>query len=233
MSRILLLLILIAGPLLPLRGEVFMLWPWKGGGTASGESLAGQLPGIGRMLHAEKMRVNGVDLQLKISAVNADFPLLLSWLAKMFRPENLQSAGGSVKVAYKVGRQVERWLLVDGGPGKPVTLFLIVAPEKLPETKEWPEELPELPAGAVPVQVVSFPGRKAVYGSFRNAGSEPSNLFRSLSAALKLAGWKSLGNEAEQPDGGTGGIFLGQNPRRILWANYGSNGSGIYYSRPY
>lgn len=108
MSRILLLLILIAGPLLPLRGEVFMLWPWKGGGTASGESLAGQLPGIGRMLHAEKMRVNGVDLQLKISAVNADFPLLLSWLAKMFRPENLQSAGGSVKVAYKVGRQVER-----------------------------------------------------------------------------------------------------------------------------
>ena len=52
MSRILLLLILIAGPLLPLRGEVFMLWPWKGGGTASGESLAGQLPGIGRMLHA-------------------------------------------------------------------------------------------------------------------------------------------------------------------------------------
>lgn len=41
MSRILLLLILIAGPLLPLRGEVFMLWPWKGGGTASGESLAG------------------------------------------------------------------------------------------------------------------------------------------------------------------------------------------------
>ena len=38
MSRILLLLILIAGPLLPLRGEVFMLWPWKGGGTASGES---------------------------------------------------------------------------------------------------------------------------------------------------------------------------------------------------
>ena len=220
MSRILLLLILIAGPLLPLRGEVFMLWPWKGGGTASGESLAGQLPGIGRMLHAEKMRVNGVDLQLKISAVNADFPLLLSWLAKMFRPENLQSAGGSVKVAYKVGRQVERWLLVDGGPGKPVTLFLIVAPEKLP-------------AGAVPVQVVSFPGRKAVYGSFRNAGSEPSNLFRSLSAALKLAGWKSLGNEAEQPDGGTGGIFLGQNPRRILWANYGSNGSGIYYSRPY
>ena len=185
------------------------------------------------MLHAEKMRVNGVDLQLKISAVNADFPLLLSWLAKMFRPENLQSAGGSVKVAYKVGRQVERWLLVDGGPGKPVTLFLIVAPEKLPEAKEWPEELPELPAGAVPVQVVSFPGRKAVYGSFRNAGSEPSNLFRSLSAALKLAGWKSLGNEAEQPDGGTGGIFLGQNPRRILWANYGSNGSGIYYSRPY
>ena len=211
MSRMLLLLILIAGPLLPLRGEVFMLWPWKGGGTASGESLAGQLPGIGRMLHA----------------------LLLSWLAKMFRPENLQSAGGSVKVAYKVGRQVERWLLVDGGPGKPVTLFLIVAPEKLPEAKEWPEELPELPAGAVPVQVVSFPGRKAVYGSFRNAGSEPSNLFRSLSAALKLAGWKSLGNEAEQPDGGTGGIFLGQNPRRILWANYGSNGSGIYYSRPY
>ena len=42
MSRILLLLILIAGPLLPLRGEVFMLWPWKGGATASGEPQPGQ-----------------------------------------------------------------------------------------------------------------------------------------------------------------------------------------------
>ena len=218
----------------PLCGEVFTLWPWKGGGTASGESLAGRIPELGGVLHSEKMKVNGIDLEVTVSAVNTDFITLTEFLLRTFKPENLEFGGGSVKVAYKVGENsVERWLMVDGGPGKPVTFFRISAPEKLPQVTDWPAELPELPPGAVPEQIIWFPGRKAVYGSFRNSGSDPASLLRTATDRLKLSGWTPLGREAETVSGGSGEIFIHSNPRRILWVNYGEKGVGAAYSRPY
>ena len=217
-----------------LYGEVFTLWPWKGGGTVAGESLSNRIPEVGNVLHTERMKVNGVDLELTVSAVNTDFGTLTEFLLRTFQPENLQFGDGSVKVAYRIDENsVERWLMVDGGPGKPVTFFKIVSPEKLPAVTDWPEELPELPPGAVPEQVIYFPGRKAVYGSFRNSGSDPASLLRTVSDRLAITGWTPLGREAETISGGSGEIFLRADQRRILWVNYGTDGVGAAYSRPY
>jgi len=219
---------------LPLRGEVFELWPWKGGGVPSGISRVGELPGIVTPLYSEKMRVNGVPLEMKISTVDADFLSLLTMLIRLFPPESIRAGSDAVRVAYRIDKEnVERWLLVNGGPGKPVTLFVIVAPEKLPPPPEWPAELPPLPPGAEGRQVIRFPGRKAVYGGFRNAGDDPAALAKELSAGLTTAGWHSIGGEAAQPGGGKGGIFLQDKLRRILWVGYAADGTGVFYSRPY
>lgn len=219
---------------LPLRAEVFELWPWKGGGAPSGGTRVGELPGKATPLYTEPIRVNGVPLEMKVSALDADFPSLLATLARMFPSGNLRAGSDAVRVAYKVdGVNVERWLLVDGGPGKPATLFVIVAPEKIPPPAEWPAELPPLPSGAEAGQVIRFPKRKAAYGSFRNAGSDPEGSAKELSGKLKAAGWRSVGGEAGQPGGGRGGFFLHDSPRRILWAGYGADGTGMFYSRPY
>jgi len=219
---------------IPLRAEVFELWPWKPGGVSAPGSLVERLPGKVKELHAEKIRVNGVPLEIRVSAVDADFATILTVLAKLFRPENLAAGPDAVRVAYKLGKdRVERWLLVNGGRGKPATLFVIVSPEKLPQPESWPAELPPLPPGAAAKQVVQFPERKAVYGSFQNAGRDPENLAKELTGRLRAEGWIPLGNETEQPGGGRGGIYLSRNPRRLLWAGYGADGSGIFYLRPY
>ncbi len=217
-----------------LCGEVFTLWPWKGGGTTSRGSLSDRIPELGPVLHTERMRVNGIDLELIVSAIHTDFATLAEFLLRTFQSENLRFGNGSVKVTYRVGENsVERWLMVDGGPGKAVTFFKIKAPEHIPAVVEWPVELPELPPGAIPEQIIYFPDRKAVYGSFRNSGGEPASLLRNVSDRLSLTGWTPLGREAETISGGSGEIFIRPDERRILWINYGENGVGAAYSRPY
>ena len=107
-----------------LCGEVFTLWPWKGGGTTSRGSLSDRIPELGPVLHTERMRVNGIDLELTVSAIHTDFATLAEFLLRTFQSENLRFGNGSVKVTYRVGENsVERWLMVDGGPGKAVTFF--------------------------------------------------------------------------------------------------------------
>jgi len=233
-SRFSLLVLAAFAALSPLQAEVFDLWPWKGGGIPSGGTRTGELPGRQTSLYTEQMQVNGVPLEIKASTLDADFPSLLAMLVRMFRPEDIQAGSDAVRVAYRVDQgNVERWLLVDGGPGRPVTLFVIVAPEKLPPPDGWPTELPPMPTGATVRQVIRFPGRKAVYGSFRNSANDPEASAKTLSAKLTAAGWRSVGGEAEQPGGGKGGIFLHDAPRRILWAGFAPDGTGVFYTRPY
>lgn len=213
----------------PLRAEVFDLWQWKGGGIPSEVSRTGELPGGQMPLYTREMRVNGVPLEIRASALNIDFPSLLAVLARMFHPENLRAGSDAVRVAYRVdGGNVERWLLVDGGPGKPTTLFVIVAPEKLPPPDGWPGELPPLPPGATAERVIRFPDKKAVYGNFRNAGDDPAAAGKALSTKLTAEGWRPVGGES-----GSGGLFLHDNPRRVLWTGFAADGTGMFYTRPY
>jgi hypothetical protein len=228
-SRFLLSVLAAFAALSPLRAEVFELWPWKGGGAPAGISRTGELPGRQTPLYTEQMQVNGVSLEIKASALDTDFPSLLAMLVRMFRPEDLRAGSDAVRVAYRVDNgNVERRLLVDGGPGKPVTLFVIVAPEKLPPPDGWPRELPPLPPGATAERIISFPDKKLSYGSFRGPADDPDALGKALAAKLTAAGWRSLNG-----DGGSGGMFLHDSPRRILLISFASDGTGVFYTRPY
>ncbi|MDR0932065.1 MAG: hypothetical protein LBM70_03485 [Victivallales bacterium] len=219
---------------LPLYGEVFTLWPLKPNGATSEKSLINEIPALGKVLHTERMVVNGVDLSMVTRSSDADFATILEFLYRSFRPENLTLGSDSAKVAYKIGEnQTERWLIVDGGLGKAVTIFQISAPATLPKATDWPGELPHLPIGANVGQIIHFPDRKAIYGSFSNGGSDTAMLLRNVVGELKSSGWIPLGNEAETSSGGRGEIFLHNNPRRIMWVNFGQNGTGVAYTRPY
>ncbi len=219
----------------PLHAEVFDLWPWKSNGDApAGASRIGELPGTATQLHTEEMQVNGETLEMKVSSLDIDFATLAAILAKRFPAGSIRAGDDAIRIAYLLREgTVERWLLVDGGIGKPVTLFVIVAPEKLPPPPAWPVELPPLPSGAQANQIVRFPARQAVYGSFREAGDKPEELAQDLTGSLRTAGWRALGEEAGHSGDGNGGIFLHDRPRRILWASFGANGNGVFYSRPY
>ena len=160
------------------RAEVFTLWPYSSGGSVLSSKV-------------EPMIVNGVRLKLEVRRIDSTFDNLILFLKGNFDPKELRAAGDTIRVAYKTGEnQVERWLIVNSGDGKPLTMFCITSPLKLPGPGEWPASLPPLPVGAKAVQVVEFPGRKAVYGSFENSGNSPKQLLRNTSDFLLAGGRK-------------------------------------------
>lgn len=216
------------------RAEVFTLWPYSGGGSVL-SSKVDSIPGIDReILLIEPMIVNGVRLKLEVRRIDSTFDNLILFLKENFDPKELRAAGDTIRVAYKTGeKQVERWLIVNSGDGKPLTMFCITSPLKLPGPGEWPASLPPLPVGAKAVQVVEFPGRKAVYGSFENSGNSPEQLLRNTSDFLRSRGWQAAGNEADPSIQGNGDLFLRANPRELMWVSYGAAGNGAYYTRPY
>ncbi len=229
-----LLLLISALFLLPLRGEVFTLWPFSGGGASASGSLAREIPGIKDPLFSEAMTVNGINLNMTVSPVDIAFTELLEYLLNRFKPENLRTGSDEIRVAYKIGdNTVERWLFVNSGPGKPVTLFRVSSPESIPQPKDWPAALPPLPDGAIPTQVIYFPGRKASYGSFQNAGASKEQSMRQLNDQLKAQGWQPVGKEGEPQINGTGDIFIRRKPRQILWADFGELGTGAFYTKPF
>ena len=116
------------------EGEVFLLWPWKGSGDADSQIRMAGIPGISSApLYSEKLTVNGVQLELEAFAVNLGFAELEGWLKARLRPENLSRVGDTIRVTFRLPDHfLERWLLIDSGPDKPVSAFRIAAPEKLP-----------------------------------------------------------------------------------------------------
>ncbi len=212
--------------------EVFTLWPWRGSGGVQAR-LEG-IPGIStEPLYKEKLTVNGVPLELEVYAIDFDFSALEAWLKARLRPENLFREGDTIRVTYRLAdNYLDRWLLIGSGPGKPVACFRISAPEKLPEPAGWPGELPPLPDGATPVQVIHLEGRDGWYGSFSGGSGEPEWQLRSTADRLKNEGWSAVGDEARPSIGGTGDLFLRARPRTLLWVIFNKNG-GSFYSRPY
>lgn len=216
------------------EGEVFLLWPWKGSGDADPQIRMAGIPGISSApLYSEKLTVNGVQLELEAFAVNLGFAELEGWLKARLRPENLSRVGDTIRVTFRLPDHfLERWLLIDSGPDKPVSAFRIAAPEKLPAASDWPPELPPLPAGATPVQVIHLEGRDGWYGAFSGGSAEPEQGLRTVSDRLRNEGWTAVGNEARPSIGGTGDLFLRARPRTLLWVSFTRDG-GAFYARPY
>ncbi len=210
--------------------EVFTLWPWR---NRSGQrwAAATELPGY-TPLHSENIEVNGVRLRLETGRCPAGLAGLAEFLKSRFAPENLAVAPDTIRLTFqRPDGWIERRLLIDSGPGAPVTVFAVAAPERLPHPT-WPAELPPPPDGATPVQVIRFAGRDAVYGAFRGASGSRRNVFTSLDAALAGRGWRAVSGESRLPDGGSGDLYLDADGRRLMWVTAGEDGSGACYLRP-
>lgn len=222
------LLLCFAGAL-PLCGEVFTLWPWKPSGNAELRQRLESLPGMSsEPLYTEELEINGRSLVLEAYRADAEFAELLRMLAARFPAESLQFGGDTIRLTFRLpdGR-IDRWLLIDSGAGKPVTVFRVSAPEKLPEPV-WPEALPPLPPGATPSQVVHFSDRGAWYGAFENAPDDPAGNLRAVEARLRSEGWIAAGNESAS--GGSGDLFLKPDGRGIAWVCF-SGTRGAFYCR--
>ncbi len=228
------ILTMLLGLMLPIQGEVFTLWPYSGGGSAKSYKLE-SLPGIDpKILYSEPMIVNGARMDLEVYRINSIYDNLILFLKSNFDSKDLQAAGDTIRVAFKVNdKQVERWLIVFSGEGKPLTLFRVVSPLQLPEPGEWPALLPPLPPGARITKVVEFSKRKSVYGFFKGGEVTPDALLRSTSDYLRTNGWQPVGNEADSSIQGNGDLFLRVKSHELMWVNYGASGTGACYTRPY
>ncbi len=216
--------------MMPLHAEVFTLWPWKPGANEQVHRRLESLPGLSQEpLLTEELEINGVTLTLETFRADGDSGEILRFLKNAFSAGNLQIGNDTIRLAYKLpGGWIDRWLLIGSEEGKPVTVFRISAPEKLPQTV-WPQELPPLPAGAVPVQVIRFVRRGGWYGSFENAPENPAGNLRQTASILQSEGWLAAANESSL--GGSGDLFLLPGGRGIAWVCYSGTRGAFYVSR--
>ena len=214
------------------QGDVFTLRPLRGSGRIhrSGALLESVNKSV---MHKETFSVNGVSLEMEIFRCEDSFDTLLAGLKKIFQKEEWEAEGSTLRVGYRIGSgMVERWLIIREQDGKAV-LFRITAPENLPRPGEWPAELPPLPAGAEAVQIMHFPARKSVYGSFRNAENSPQQILRSQTRYLESNNWIAAGAEAALQEGSRGDLFIRTRfGREIIWLNSAEDGTGnCYYKK--
>ena len=231
-AAVALLLLLCSG----LRAEVFTLRPPRNG--TKGEGVAGfseLIPGVEqRGEHRETLLFNGLRVEMTVSQISTAFDELVRLLAGRLKPDELIRSGGTLRVIRPLGGgRVERSLLIDSGPGRPVTAFRVITPEKLPTPPRWPSGLPRLPVGAEPVQVLEFGRTGNLYGSFRSATGDPAELLRSTTAELRAAGWVPAAGEASPEIGGRGDLFVDAANRRIAWVSFAPGGIGSFYVGSY
>ena len=180
--------------------------------------------------YREEVLINGFSGALAAWSSRASFDELSAYLVRRFPEAVIQRTGRSLRLRERASGAVStRWLIVNGGKGVS-TIFRLTVPEQAEGCRpEWPPQLEgTLPAGAVPVMVVSAPGLKTTYASFR--GGEPGNArgeLRRLGDALRSRGWSAAGAEASSAIGGRGEIFLRASPHRILWVGLDDSGNGV------
>ena len=215
---------------LSVHGEVFTLWPWKPSADEEVRRKLETLPGLSpEPLFTEKLLLNGVELTLETYRAEGDFSGLVRFLTSSFPPENLQMMGDTVRLTYLLADgRLDRWLLIYSGDDKPVTVFRITAPSELP-APEWPSELPSLPPGATPIQVIHFPGSGGWYGSFENAPEDPAGNLRRTEAELQRDNWSAASHESSFD--GNGDLYLLPGGRGVAWVCYNGTRGAFYVRR--
>ena len=226
-----LLLVLALLPAL-LAADVF----WRIGGRRGDDGVspaAEAWPGVDTAaapFYREEVLINGCSGVLSAWSSRAPFEELAAYLAKRFPEAGIQRAGRMLRLRERsTGAVGTRWLIVNGGKGVSTIFRLTVPAQAMARRPEWPSRLAgTLPPGAVPTMVVSVPGLKTTYASFR--GGEPGNArgeLRRLSDELRARGWSAAGAEATSAVGGRGEIFLRSSPPQILWVGLDDSGNGV------
>ena len=201
--------ILAAFPLL-LSAEVFSLWPFSGAGGGTFDDAVKPVD-----LWTERIIVDGRPLEMGISLLQNDFNTCEANLRKLHPDASFAANRNSllVEIKLKNGNRRRLYLLSLEGVYPAILFSMDLPPGKL-NPGEWPAEFP-LPGGAVPVSVMRFPQRNAVYGAFTSP-FETGQVLGDLAASLKASGWKSVSAEHQDPFTGTGEVFLKDSASEIL-----------------
>ncbi len=210
---ILILLVLTLTAALPIRAEVFSLWPFSPGAkntAADPEEILAPA-----QMWTEKITVDGHDLHLGMALVNHSLKECYDVLKKHFPNASFAVNQNSMLMEQKKASGMRRRVFLLAIQGiYPVIQFSMELPAERLKGADWPKEFP-LPPGAKILTSMRFPERKAVYGAF-STGFDLRQTLPSLAAALKADGWKPLSGEHSDSAAGTGEVFLKTGPDRLL-----------------
>ena len=216
----------------PLRGEVFLLRPLSRSSNTAAFPLSKTLPGLENSspLLTEPVLINGKRFSLEIYRSSARYEDMRQYLVS--RGFHFAESGDTLRCTAQLSADTLERLLIVKSPGRgPATIFRISGSAGLPPVSAWPKDLPDLPPGSRPLQVIELPRRKSVYGAFDRTGSDAAGSFRQIDALLSGSGWRSAGKEASPLTGGNGDIYLHSRHKNILWVTLDNDGRGAFYCR--
>ena len=226
--------VFLLGTVLSLSAEVFSLWPFSGHDERMSTSPDSLLKPS--ELWSEKIKVNGMDLDLKVALISTPFEYCLDLLRKNYPKAKFAANKKNVIIERKLpDGSRERTLLIAIDGIYPVMQFSMILPEHRLVPKDWPREFPLLP-GATPVSVMHFPKRGAVYGMFHTNMNMRTALPQMISQ-LQSRGWQPVSNENAMGTG-SGEVFLNEAKKEILIIGFsnqadGSGCTGTLYKKPY
>ena len=208
------LLILFLGAMCgSVRADVFSLFPFQSGRTASGVDNALH----SSELWAEDVEINGHRLDLQVALVNKTLDQAVRDLRGLYK--NGSAAMNSNSLLFEVPMASgarRRYFLVELKGMIPTLQFSLILPAGFKANKSavWPSELP-LPPGARARTVMRLPKRDSVYGLFDSPFPASQSLV-DIARRLEGSGWKSMGQESRSSRQASGEVFLRENGRQIM-----------------
>ena len=205
-----------------LVADVFSLFPFRGGGAASGVENALN----GNRLWTEEVDINGHRMDLEVTLVNRTLEQALKDLRGQFKKGAAAINSNSLlfEVPLESGAR-KRYYLVALQGIIPMLQFSLILPKGFRNTPgAWRSELP-LPPGARSLSVMSLPKRNSIYGSFSSPFPAQQTL-ADISRALQSGGWKSMSGKNRSFAESSGEIFMQENQREILIVSVQSSNSG-------
>lgn len=221
-----------------LRADIFSIWPFgsgasgkSGGRDISVESAEDTLATLlsSTQFWSEKVAINGQDMTMKISMSDQSLPLVRASVLKLF--PTAQAAGNESSLLMR--RPLE-----DGGSQRifllqlrgmnPLLQFTTVLPKDMPREcprSLWPEEFPVAP-GATSFQLMKFPNRGSLFGTYELANSEIAPVMDELVTKIKNAGWAPTTMEHADLFAGTGEVFMKKDPDALLLLGIVRDASG-------
>lgn len=231
--RILLVVTIFLLTMLPVvvLGEVFTLRPPSTGDSDnSGRGMRLSDIADGKAILSEPIEVNGDKLKLEVHLLDMSLEDLLYQLKALASDIKIAANSNSMLVTEKLKHgMLKRRLFIYSGKGLPILCFSMLLPDKLPELRDWPQQLPKTADGIIR-QYIYFPKRQAYYGVFSTA-AQPADALREVSGSLKGNGWTAVSHEDSLPNG-RGEIFFKQRPRSLMLISIGEDGTVIVYTRP-
>jgi len=210
-----------------LHADIFSIWPFSGGsskGDLSDLSAESAEDTLAEMLDAkqfwsEKVSVNGQDMTMKISLSDQPLSLVRASVLKMF--PNAQAAGNEASLLLRRPLQdggSQRIFLLHLRGLNPLLQFTTVLPKDMPRECPlplWPADFPII-AGASNFQLMRFPNRGSLFGTYEIGNTEVAPVLDDLTAKIIGAGWGPATIEHANLFEGSGDIFMKKDPDALF-----------------